>query len=243
MENEAKPLASSLQNILGEVTKSQPNAGSMPQTKDSPGMKLSVSGEASAGTGMALTPTEAALKPIGPEHGLIMWTEPPKDAEEAAQRAKDLVARLLPQQVQVFLTASEESMMRASSVGFKVIPIPTLTPEQRQQVQANLAALNRLLTPARELGPKLEMLLIQLFSAFNIYTGDESKLKAQLSVWADELEGFPMWAIKVAYKWTIRSDRKLPSLAEFLHTTKFVMGNNTLERKRMIENMLNGRNA
>lgn len=236
-------LASSLQNTLEALKQSQLNGGSMPQQKDLPVTKSSVSGEDSAGTGMDLTQTEGAVKPIGGERGLTVWTQPPKDAEEARGRVKSLLGDLLPQPVQAFIIASEENTMRASSVGLKVIPLPSLTPEQRQQVQANLGAVSRLLTPASESGPKLEVLLAQLFAVFNIYTGDEAKLKAQLSVWADELETYPMWAIRMAYQWTIRSDKKLPPLAEFLHTVRFIVGDKTAERKRMLENMLNGRTA
>ncbi|WJI46957.1 hypothetical protein NL532_10155 [Mesorhizobium sp. C120A] len=39
---------------------------------------------------------------------------------------------------------------------------------------------------------------MKLFAAFNVYTGDQAKLRAQVLVWSEELEGFPLYAIRKA---------------------------------------------
>jgi hypothetical protein len=43
-----------------------------------------------------------------------------------------------------------------------------------------------------------------LFGGFNVYSGDKAKLKAQVSVWCEELEEFPLYypqGVQVGRTW------------------------------------------
>lgn len=96
-----------------------------------------------------------------------------------------------------------------------------------------------MLRPEREsLSGEMEFTLLKMFAAFNLYGGDEGKLRAQVSVWADELEDFPLWCIKIAARWAVRGEDRLPTLAGFIKNVRLAMGNNTLERKRLLEKVL-----
>lgn len=146
-----------------------------------------------------------------------------------------LVETLLPPSVQAWLTESEDNEQRAASVGLKVISKTAITAEAIIQTRNALSSLSELLLPARTRGGELELLVGKLFAAFNLYTGDEGKLRAQVMVWSEELEGFPLWAIRIAYKWAVTISTKMPSLAEFIADVKLAIGSKTLRRKRMLE--------
>lgn len=77
-----------------------------------------------------------------------------------------------------------------------------------------------------------------MFAAFNLYTGDQGKINAMVEVWADELEEYPLYAIRKAYKWAIRGEGKLPSLASFIRDVKLAIGSNVLARKKLLERWL-----
>lgn len=104
-----------------------------------------------------------------------------------------------------------------------------------------LTSLSDLLAPAHTRGTELDVKIGKLFAAFNLFTGDAGKLRAQVQVWTEELEGFPLWAIRVAYKWAVRGEGKLPSLSSFIKDVQLAMGSETLARKRLLEGLLAGR--
>ncbi|WP_424632176.1 hypothetical protein [Bradyrhizobium sp. SYSU BS000235] len=68
---------------------------------------------------------------------------------------------------------------------------PTLTEQERAAVSRSVQSLSEILQPARDRGQALEIVIGKLFAGFNVYTGDEGKLKAQVAVWCGELEEFP----------------------------------------------------
>jgi hypothetical protein len=102
-------------------------------------------------------------------------------------------------------------------------------------------SLSELLVPARERGADLEMEIAKLFASFNVFTGDEGKTRLQVQVWADDLEEFPLYAIRKAAKWARRGEKKMPDLASFIKDVKLAVGTGVLERKRLLEQWLNGR--
>lgn len=102
-----------------------------------------------------------------------------------------------------------------------------------------MRSLTDLLVPARDRGPELEAQILKMFAAFNLYTGDRGKLNAMVEVWADELEEYPLYAIRKAYKWAIRGEGKLPSLAAFIRDVKLAVGNNVVERRKLLQRWLN----
>ena len=51
------------------------------------------------------------------------------------------------------------------------------------------------------------------------------------------LEEFPLWAIEQAYKWEVRGETKLPTLAQFIADTRLAMGSATLSRMRMLSSL------
>lgn len=106
-------------------------------------------------------------------------------------------------------------------------------------VSQTVKSLSEVLTPASQRGPELEAQILKMFAAFNLYTGDQGKLNAMVEVWADELDEFPMYAIRKAYKWAIRGGNKLPSLAAFIADVRLAIGTNVLTRRWLLQQWLN----
>lgn len=102
-------------------------------------------------------------------------------------------------------------------------------------MRAAVLSLSDILAPARTRGPELDALIAKMFAAFNIYTGDQGKINAMVEVWADELEEFPMYAIRKAYKWAVRGGDRLPSLAAFIADVRLAIGTNVLTRRRLLQ--------
>lgn len=233
-----QPLASALQRSLANATNAQPNGPTKPAVSDSHSTTSTVSGQSSLTT----TPHEETSCQTGLQHGghgaVTPWSLPPVTAKEAQERAVALVETSLPPSVQAWLTDSEENELQAASVGRKAISKANITPEALTQTRIALSSLSELMVPARTRGGELELLVGKLFAAFNLYTGDEGKLRAQVIVWVEELEGFPLWAIRIAYKWAVTTSTKMPSLAEFIADVKLAIGSKTLRRKRMLEALL-----
>jgi hypothetical protein len=111
---------------------------------------------------------------------------------------------------------------------------PTLTAEERHQLSQQVKPLSEILQPARERGPELEFEVGKLFAGFNVYTGDEAKLKLQIAAWCEELEEFPLFAIRRACRWSVRGCQKLPSLAAFIADVRLAIGPGVLERRRLL---------
>ncbi|MGO6758809.1 hypothetical protein ACCS42_17165 [Rhizobium ruizarguesonis] len=74
-----------------------------------------------------------------------------------------------------------------------------------------------------------------MFAAFNLYTGDAAKSPAQVEVWGEQLGEFPLFAVRKAYRWAVRGEGKMPSLASFIADVKLAMGAKVQERKRLLQ--------
>lgn len=105
----------------------------------------------------------------------------------------------------------------------------------------SVSSLSEILAPARTRGPELEAEILKLFAAFNLYTGDQGKLNTQLQVWAEELEEFPMFAIRKAYRLAVRGGERMPSLAAFISDVREAIGPGVIQRRKHLENWLAGR--
>jgi hypothetical protein len=158
-----------------------------------------------------------------------------RTAAEAERLAVALTTTSLPPAVQVWLTATEHHNLVVASVGGHPPALPSLTAEERDLLSHQVKSLSEILRPARDRGPELEIEVAKLFAAFNVYTGDEGKLKAQVLVWCEELEEFPLFAIRKAAKWSVRGCQKLPSLAAFIADVRLAIGSGVLERARLLE--------
>ncbi|MGO6940982.1 hypothetical protein [Rhizobium johnstonii] len=163
----------------------------------------------------------------------------PKTAVEATELAESLVSECLPHSMLCWLQNMEYHQLVAASVGGgNPPPPPEKTPELVEAVSQSVKSLTELLKPAHTRGPELEAQILKMFAAFNLYTGDQGKLNAMLEVWADELEEYPMYAIRKAYKWAIRGGDKLPSLAASIADVKLAIGSNVLDRKKALTQWL-----
>lgn len=102
-----------------------------------------------------------------------------------------LTGDLLPPCVQAWLTAMETHQLTVPSVGGKAPAKPDLTAQDQQTVSDCLKSHSDTLAPAKSRGPELEFVVGKLFTAFNVYTGDEAKLKMQVMVCAKSLNDIP----------------------------------------------------
>lgn len=152
--------------------------------------------------------------------------------------AETLVGASLPQSVQSWLTDMEQADLVAASIGRQMVKMPALAPVERETVTMALKSLSELLAPSRNRGTELEQVVTKLFAAFNVYTGDQAKLRAQVLVWAEELEEFPLYAIRKAYKYAVRTGDKLPVLSAFISEVRYAIGANVIVRKRWLERLL-----
>ena len=171
----------------------------------------------------------AVARQTGSQPGAVTVVAPRTAAE-----AEALVGDLLPPSVQAFITATEHHGLLVASTGQKPPAVPNLTAEERSVVCQSVKSLSEILQPARERGPELELVIGKLFGGFNVYSGDEAKLKAQVMVWCEELEEFPLYAIRKAYKWAVRSEIKLPTLAGFIRDVKLAIGSDVLSRRKLL---------
>lgn len=151
--------------------------------------------------------------------------------------AEACVATRLPSLLQQYVHDLEKAQEVADSVGFIPPSVPNLIPQEVQRARMELQTLEALLTPAHN-DPLLEAEIFKLFAAFNLFTGDDVKLHAQVEVWADNLEDFPMYAIRRAARWAVRGDKKLPALSDFIRDVKLAIGNKVLTRKRVLEKVV-----
>lgn len=196
-----------------------------------------LSGKASSTTGQAETLLAEDSRAIGPQLGGVIAVAKPRTADEAEALALRLVGDLLPPSVEAWLRETEYHSLVVASVGGQPPAKPNLSQQDRETVKATLQSLTEILAPAHTRGSELDVLIGKMFAAFNVYTGDEGKLRAQVMVWAEELEGFPLYAIRKAYKWAIRSETKLPTLAAFICDVRLAIGAGVLERKRLLERL------
>jgi hypothetical protein len=191
----------------------------------------------SSGTGNP-NPASVPASLTGTQLGRTALQLSPSTADEAAALAERLVGDLLPQSVQSWLTDTEQAQAVSGSVGMKLPARPELTTADRETLTAALQSLSDLLAPSGRRGTELEQEVMKLFAAFNVYTGDQAKLRAQVLVWSEELEELPLFAIRKAYKWAVRGGDKLPSLASFLGDVRLAIGSGVLARRALLQRLL-----
>lgn len=246
--NQRKPpavnqLGLASQNILDSLEVSRRQNGEPGQSGSSVGMPpvSTSSGMTFSTTGLAEMPSAAAERQTGPQPGDLVVAPSPRTADEARALAVSLVTDSLPLSLQQWLDDMEYHRLVVASVGGLPPVAPERTPETMAIVSQLVRSLSEILQPARNRGPELEAEILKLFAAFNLYTGDQAKLNTQLAVWAEELEEFPMFAIRKAYRWAVRGGERLPSLAAFITDVREAIGQGVIQRKRHLENWLAGR--
>ncbi|WP_246724930.1 hypothetical protein [Rhizobium ruizarguesonis] len=101
-----------------------------------------------------------------------------------------------------------------------------------------LTSLSEILEPSARRRPELAVEIAKLFAAFNLYTGDAAKSAAQVEVWGEQLGEFPLFAIRKAYRWAVRSEGKMPSLAALIGDVRLAMGTNVVARQGTLKGWL-----
>lgn len=241
-------LGNALLNTLATITPVPANGGTGQQASSAGTPNASdLNGPTSTITGQVETLLRADAKPTGQQLFVVTAVEIPKTADEAAVLAEQLVGTLLPQSLTLWLEGEEYYLANGMH---KMVPgtgapasKPEMTPELMEIVSSRVKSLTELLVPARLRGAELEMEVAKLFAVFNVFTGDEGKTKLQVSAWADDLEGYPLYAVRKAARWARRGESKMPSLSDFIRDVKLAVGDKVLSRKRMLEQMMNQNGA
>ncbi|NEJ15480.1 hypothetical protein GR211_21935 [Rhizobium leguminosarum] len=161
----------------------------------------------------------------------------PRTADEAAALAERLVGDLLPPSMVSWL-AAKETEIRTGMQPFPRVAEPERTPEMMAAVTMALTSLSEILEPSARRRPELAVEIAKLFAAFNLYTGDAAKSAAQVEVWGEQLGEFPLFAIRKAYRWAVRSEGKMPSLAALIGDVRLAMGTNVVARQGTLKGWL-----
>ena len=135
--------------------------------------------------------------------------------------------------------AAQEYQAKTGLQMFPAVRKPEKAPEMVACIFQTVRLLSDITAPAKHRPGELAELLGKMFAAFNMFTGDAAKTAAQVEVWGEELEEFPMYAIRKAYKWAVRSEKKVPSLAAFIVDVRLATGTNVLSRKHLLQEWLN----
>ncbi|MGO8502805.1 hypothetical protein AB9F35_15070 [Rhizobium leguminosarum] len=162
--------------------------------------------------------------------GRIGAIERPRTADEAAALAERLVGDLLPPSMASWL-AAKETESRTGMQPFPRVAEPERTPEMMAAVTMALTSLSEILEPSAKRRPELAVEIAKLFAAFNLYTGDAAKSAAQVEVWGEQLGEFPLFAIRKAARWAIRSEQKMPAMASFISDVRLAIGSNVVQRQ------------
>lgn len=235
-----QPLNRALQTSLKQAEVSRPSNGGNGLTSSSAGVSSAsvLNGTTSQTTGTAATPLVEAGSQTGLQHGGAIAVAIPATAVEATQLAERLVADLLPPSLQAWLHATEYHQLVAGSVGGRPPAAPERTPELESLVRQSVNSLSKLVQPASTRGAELDAEVAKLFAAFNIFTGDQGKLNLQMQEWCDELEEFPLYAIRQAFRWAKRGCDRLPSIRSVIEDTRLAVGTNVLSRKQLLTRWL-----
>lgn len=135
----------------------------------------------------------AVAKQTGPQLGALTVVAP-RSAAEAEALAVALTGGLAGA---AWLSAMDQHSLVASSVGGRAPAMPAPTEAERSNLSQQLKSLSKVLQPAKERGPELEIATGSMFAVMNVFTGDEAKLKLQVAGWRE----YPLFAIRKAAKW------------------------------------------
>lgn len=115
---------------------------------------------------------------------------------------------------------------------------PDLTDEEMICLSNELSVLSQILQPARLKNEELVVEVAKFLAIFPFgLRNDNSLMQAKIDGWCDDLEMYPLYAIKRALGYWRRNSMKEPSLSEVLADVKLFMGRNVLARKRILEKM------
>lgn len=106
--------------------------------------------------------------------------------------------------------------------------MPELTPDEFDVVRDIYNNLRKVYASVKEMRkqPELTSLVMRLLSASPFGTrSDEMTQSMRVDVWVEQLEKYPMWAIKKAYDWQFEdSSGKEVILAQFIQDVKLACG-------------------
>ena len=178
-----------------------------------------------------------ALNLTGPQPGALTVAASPRTADEAlAQQAEALVGTLLPPSTAHWLDTKARDHL-AGLQGKTQVLEPEWTSELVAAVSLSVKFLSKLLAPAANRRPKLVVEIGKLFAGFNIFARDAGRMAAQVEVWLEELEEFPLHAIRKARKCAKRARLKLPP-SSFISDVRLAVGGNVLQRRNAMEGWL-----
>ena len=116
--------------------------------------------------------------------------------------------------------------------------MPKICHSEREAVIMEMDVLKEILSPAGYKGSELAGAVLSMFSVFPWGTRhDEAHNERKTDMWCSELEYFPLYAVKLAVKWAVKQ-KKEPSLGEFIKRVRLEIGDNVLERKRLLESLI-----
>lgn len=161
--------------------------------------------------------------------------------EVPAKLAEECVAQRLPLSVQSWLSDMVWVQKVGPSVGMKV-QYPVLKPETRTAILSEMAVLDVILQPAHvERGAELTVEVTSFLAMYPFgLRNDPGLMQAKVSGWVSELENYPMYAVKKALHWWKRYGEKEPSFAEVLADVKLFCGNEVMQRRELLQNVLRG---
>lgn len=231
-------LQEALESFSKTLTAYPPKNGQTTHEPNTDGMPtdLTLSGGDSKDTGQALT-VKSPSNVTGRELGRIGAIERPRTAEEAATLAEQLVGTLLPPSMDSWLAAQQYRDIMGMDL-YPRVEKPEKTPEMVEYISQTVKLLSEITAPAKQRPDELAIVLGKMFAGFNLFMGDAGKIAAQVEVWGEELQEFPLYAIRKAYRWAVRGENKLPTLAAFIVDVKLSVGSNVLARKKFLEGWL-----
>jgi len=162
-----------------------------------------------------------------------------KDPPEVpAKLAVECVTKRLPPSVESYLDAMEHHSLVVASTRQRPPEKPQLTPEQRSQVSFELAVLEQILAPSHTKGAELALEVYKFLARFPFgLSHDESAKQLKLDSWCEDLETYPLYAVKRALGYWRRNSEKEPTFSEVVADVKLFTGDKVLERKRLLERL------
>lgn len=182
---------------------------------------------------------QAGLSLIGQRHGET-GAVTISNEQAAAKLAEQCVGECLPFTIQSWMKNMEEAENQRASVGRQIILTPSLTSSEIADVKHEMLMLNEITKPiyAKGQGGELTDIIMTMLAAFPFgLRHDESHAKAKIMAFCDECEVYPMYAVKIAAKWAIRSGKE-PTLGGFINDIKLAIGDDVLRRQKILLKLL-----
>lgn len=130
----------------------------------------------------------------------------------------------------------EHHSLAAASVGGKAPARPRLSAEEMTCLSSELAVLDQILQPSHMKGVELATEVAKFLARFPFgLRHDASHMQAKVDGWCEDLEAYPLYAVKRALGYWRRNSDKEPSFAEVLADVKLFTGKNVLTRRRLLQ--------